>query len=305
VSPAPENLFSASEAASTAAPRAAGRGGLLLDRLTQPGPLVTVELRPPPAGLGASESMDAWIDMHHGFRKLTAAVRFVFVTDNAVGRREEENLSHLIDNLGEGADPTRVIPFLTLKHTLEYCLVYAERAAHAGFQALTVLGGDQRVGAPRCLPHAHLLRSRIRERVPTLALGGWANPHRRAAEQAGFLADAEVRADFFLTQVVSHHAVASVEAFLKELRTRDVDMPGVFGVFYYRSAKPETLTRLSEFFPVPVEALIREFAAGATADEVCARSIRALRDAGAERIYVSNLGLARPEAALRRILDLV
>jgi hypothetical protein len=277
----------------------------IVERLSEAGPLVTVELRPPPAGLGASASMDAWIDMHHAIRKLTSAERFVFVTDNAVGRHEEENLSHLISNLGEGADPTRVIPFLTLKHTLEYCLVYAQRAAAAGFGALTVLGGDHRVGAPRCLPHAHLLRSRIRERIPSLALGGWANPHRHAPEQADFLADDGICADFYLSQVVSHHSAGGVEAFLKELGVRGVTMPGVFGVFYYRSAKPDTLARLSEFFPVPVEALVREFADGATADEVCARSIRSLRDAGAERIYVSNLGLARPEAALRRILDLV
>jgi 5,10-methylenetetrahydrofolate reductase len=283
----------------------APRSSPLLDRLSRAEPLVTVELRPPRAGLSSEDSMDAWIDMHHAVRRLAAEERFVFVTDNAVGTEEEENLAHLIANLGEGAHPAHVVPFLTLKHTLEYCLVYAERASAAGFPALAVLGGDHRVGAPRCLPHAHMLRARIRGRVPSLALGGWANPHRHPEEQAGFLAHPDAHADFFLTQVVSHHSAARVEAFVRALEERGVRAPGVFGVFFYRSATPATLERLSEFFPVPAEALAREFGSGADAEEVCARSIRALRDAGATRVYVSNLGLTRPDARLRRILERV
>ena len=66
-------------------------------------------------------------------------------------------------------------------------------------------------------------------------------------------------------------------------------MPGVFGVFYYRSANPKTLEMLSQFLPVPVEALKQEFAAGATPIDVCARTIRFLIDAGARHFYVSNL----------------
>jgi 5,10-methylenetetrahydrofolate reductase len=246
--------------------------------------------------------MDAWIDMHHAVRRLSTDGRVVFVTDNAVGSDEEENLAHLGANLGDGTEPHNVVPFLTLKHTLEYCLVYAERAAATGFEALAVLGGDHFVGPPRCLPHAHQLRARIRERVPSLALGGWANPHRHPDEQAGFLADPGVHADFFLTQIVSHHSAGHVEAFVRALEEQGVRAPGVFGVFFYRSANPKTLSRLSEFFPVPVEALSREIASGTSPEEICARSIRALRDAGAIRVYVSNLGLRRPEARLRRIL---
>jgi hypothetical protein len=277
----------------------------LLATLARPEPLVTVELRPPLAGLTSADSMDAWIDMHHAVRRLAAEGRFVFVTDNAVGTEEEENLAHLGANLGGGPATGRLVPFLTLKHTLEYCLVYAERAAAAGFDALTVLGGDKRGGMPRCLPHAQLLRAKIRERVPRLALGGWANPHRDPEEQSGFVADPAANLDFFLTQVVSHHSAAQVERFVRALERRGVGAPGVFGVFYYRSANPTTLERLSEFFPVPAEALTREFGAGFGADEICARSIRALRDAGATRIYVSNLGVRRPDVRLRHILERV
>ena len=31
-------------------------------------------------------------------------------------------------------------------------------------------------------------------------------------------------------------------------------MPGIFGVFYYRSANPKTLEMLKQFLPVPAEA---------------------------------------------------
>ena len=295
-------------AAAAGGPRGPVTGGAvssLVSRLRLPEPLVTVELRPPQTGLTAADSMDAWIDMHHAVRRLAGEGRFVFVTDNAVGTDEEENLTHLVSNLGGGPETGRLVPFLTLKHTLEYCLVYAERAAAAGFEALTVLGGDRSVGAPRCLPHAHLLRARIRERVPRLALGGWANPHRHPDEQAGFLAAPNAHVDFFLSQVVSHHSAAHVEAFVRALERRGVEAPGIFGVFYYRSAKPSTLSRLSEFFPVPVEGLTREFGAGVDADEICARSIRALRDAGATRVYVSNLGVRRPDLRLKKILERV
>ena len=65
----------------------------------------------------------------------------------------------------------------------------------------------------------------------------------------------------------------------------------MFGVFYYRSANPKTLQALSGFLPVPVEELTREFADGASPEEICARSIRALTEAGVRHFYVSNLPL--------------
>ena len=276
---------------------------LLLSRL-RAGPLVALELRPPRTDLSPADSMDAWIDMHHAVRRLAKEERFLFVTDNAVGTEEEENLAHLAANL-EGDAPRRVVPFLTCKHTLEYCLVYAQRAAAAGFEAITVVGGDQSVGAPRCLPHARLLRARIRERVPSLVLGGWANPHKDPVQQAELLRAPDAQADYFLTQVVSHHSADRVEALVRELERQGVQAPGVFGVFFYRSAHPPTLARLGAFFPVPAASLAGEFEAGATAEEICARSIRALKDAGADKVYVSNLGLTRPEARLARILERV
>jgi hypothetical protein len=278
---------------------------LLLERLRDPSPLVTVEIRPPRGGMDPSETIDVWIDVHHSVRRLLREERFVFVTDNAVGADEEENLGHLTANLGEEVDLRRVVPLLTCKHTLDYCLMYAARAGSARVEALTVLGGDHSVGPPRAVPHAYQLREMIRERVPELVLGGWANPHRSASEQVAFLESESFAAEFFLTQVVSHHSLDRVVALLEEKERRGVDVPGVFGVFLYRSANPTTLDKLGEFFPVPAQEITREFGAGATAEEICARTIRALRDAGADKVFVSNLGWRGAADRLGRILDLV
>ena len=278
---------------------------LLLERLRDSSPLVTVEIRPPRGGLDPSETIDVWIDLHHSVRRLLKEERFVFVTDNAVGVDEEENLAHIAANLGEEADLRRVVPFLTCKHTLDYCLMYAARAGSARIEALTVLGGDHSVGPPRAVPHAYQLRGMIRERVPELVLGGWVNPHRSASEQVAFLESESFEAKFFLTQVVSHHSLDRVDALLEEKARRGVEVPGVFGVFFYRSANPTTLNKLGEFFPVPAQALTREFGAGATAEEICARTIRELQDAGADKVFVSNLGWRSAADRLGRILDLV
>ena len=79
----------------------------------------------------------------------------------------------------------------------------------------------------------------------------------------------------------------------------------MFGVFYYRSANARTLEVLKDFLPVPAEGLTREFGAGATAEEVCARTIRALLDVGAKHFYISNLPPGRAQTVLASVLDRV
>ncbi len=93
-----------------------------LDRLRSPDPLLTVELRPPRADQGQDASIDSWLAMHGTVRRLLAADTVLFITDGAVGTREEENLHHLITNLEDDVARDRVCPFLTTKHSLEYCL---------------------------------------------------------------------------------------------------------------------------------------------------------------------------------------
>jgi hypothetical protein len=74
-------------------------------------------------------------------------------------------------------------------------------------------------------------------------------------------------------------------------------------VFYYRSANPKTLNVLRSFLPVPVEELTREFGEGATAEDVCARTLRGLVDAGARHFYISNLPVAQAQHVLGSILS--
>jgi 5,10-methylenetetrahydrofolate reductase len=277
----------------------------LLTSLHSGSPFFGAELRPPRAELEMGEGMDAWIDTYHAVRRLTRQGTSVFLTDSAVGMEEEDNLRHLVTNLGTDVPQSRVIPFITAKHSLEYCLSYAERARQHGFGALVVLGGDKSIGRPRCVDHAWQLRQVLRQQQPSLTLGGWANPHADPEQQAEYMLSPTFNADFYLTQVVSHHDRGAVERFLETVRRRGVELPGIFGVFYYRSANPRTLAALKRFLPVPARALTTEFDAGASAEDVCSRTIRALLDAGATRFYVSNLPIARAPLVLEDIKNVV
>ncbi len=277
----------------------------LRDALNAGRPLVTVELRPPRAELESAAGIDAWIDTYHAVRGLTRQDVRVFLTDSAVGAQEENNLRHLVNNLGPDVERDLVVPFLTSKHSREFCLSYADQAVQHGFRSLVVLGGDRHVGRPRCVEHAWQLRADIRGYHPELELGGWANPYADTTRQVDYLVDPGFTGEFFLTQIVSHHALAPVERFLDECARRRVTHPGVFGVFYYRSRNPKTLAALSRFLPVPANAIAREFESGVTPVEMCARTVRALAEIGARHVYISNLPLARAAATLSSILEQV
>ena len=277
----------------------------LLAALEGGGPVIAAELRPPRAELDSADGMDAWIDTYHAVRSLTRQDVRVFLTDSAVGLQEENNLRHLVNNLGQDITHDRVVPFLTTKHSLDFCLTYAEQAWQHGFSSLVVLGGDRSVGRSRCVNHAWELRQAIRQREPRLTLGGWANPHGDIPQQVDYLADDRFTAEFYLTQIVSHHHRPAVERFVAETGRRGITFPGMFGVFYYRSANVRTLKTLSQFLPVPVEELAQEFASGATPVEICARTLRALTDVGVRHFYVSNLPLRGTAATLNAILERV
>jgi 5,10-methylenetetrahydrofolate reductase len=274
---------------------------MLVDRLRGQTPVLTAELRPPRAELDASEGMDAWIDTYHAIRRLSRQQVAVFLTDSAVGTQEENNLRHLVANLGLELPRDMVVPFLTSKHSLDFCLSYATQARQHGFRSLVVLGGDKTIGRPRCVEHAWDLRQEIRKKEPDLILGGWANPHAAATQQVDFLLDERFCAEFYLTQVVSHLEIDPVKRFLAEIDRRPVPIPGMFCVFYYRSASPKTLKILSSFMPEPIQGLIDEFAAGATAADVCARTIRALRAEGVRHICICNLPMHDASGVLTAI----
>src|SRR5262249_7612591 len=149
------------------------------------------------------------------------------------------------------------------------------------------------------------LRQLLRSRDHALALGGWANPHADAERQGDFLSDANVNAEFYLTQIVSHHHAGEVSRFLRAADRRGLALPGALGVFFYRSATRRPLDALQSFLPVPIEALTREFGAGDTPEEICARTIRTLMEMGARHFYISNLPGARAQQVLAAILEKV
>jgi hypothetical protein len=80
-----------------------------------------------------------------------------------------------------------------------------------------------------------------------------------------------------------------------------VKIPGIFGVFYYRTANPNTFAMLSKFLPVPAAELTRDFAAKVHPEEICARSVHALLQRGVKNIYVSNLPMATGAETFSRI----
>jgi 5,10-methylenetetrahydrofolate reductase len=262
--------------------------------------LLNVEICPPRMDLPLEQSVDAWIDSNHLMRKIASLGRFVFMTDGAIGRREEPNLRHVTINLGNEADRARIIPILTTKHSLEYCLEFAQRAYSLGFSSLVVLGGDTSGSEPRCVEHAYELRGLIRKSVPGMTLGGWTSPH-GGRRQVEYMLDPEYSADFYMAQIVSHYQIRSVDDFLNEASRLGMKIPGIFGVFYYRSASPKTLGMLSKFFPVPVDDLKRDFAANQSPDEICALSIHALVQRGVKNVYISNLPMATAAETFGRV----
>lgn len=274
----------------------------LVDAMRGDTPVIAAELRPPRAELDAAEGMDAWIDTYHAVRSLTRQGIRVFLTDSAVGTQEENNLRHLVTNLGNDVARSHVVPFLTSKHSLEFCVSYAEQAAQHGFDSLVVLGGDKNVGRPRCVEHAWELRAAIQQREPRLSLGGWANPQADATRQVDFLVDPNFTGEYYLTQIVSHFDLEPVRRFLDESRRREVAIPGMFGVFYYRSANLRTLQALSHFLPVPVDGLAAEFATGASPTDICVHTIRAMRQLGVRHFYISNVPLIGASTTLASIM---
>src|SRR4030095_4669925 len=250
--------------------------------------LLNVEMCPPRMDLPLQQSVDAWIDSNQLMRRITSLGRFVFMTDGAIGRREEPNLRHVTINVGAEANRARIVPILTTKHSLEYCLEFAQRSYTLGFTSLVVLGGDKSDDTPRCVEHAYELRRLIRQRVPGITLGGWASPH-GGRRQVEYMLHPEYSADFYLAQIVSHYQPRAIDEFVSETERLGVKIPGIFGVFYYRSATPKTFAMLSKFLPLPVVQLTRDFATNVHPEEICARSVHALIQRGVRHVYVSNL----------------
>ncbi len=259
-------------------------------RLRSKNPVVAVELRPPRSGLAGSGAMDLWIDMSHTIRGLSARDAFLLLTDSALGEEEEENLQHLTSNIADEGDPWRVVPFLTCLHPLEYCLRYGDRARMYGIGALTVTGGDASASIDRCVPHGYQLRGMLAEKVPGLSLGGWINVHRSLEQQLEYALSSTFGADYFLSQIVSHYDLDRVERWLNLCAGEGLEIPGAYGVFFYRNGRRPLLEYLRRFFAVPVDDVAAAFESGVRPESHCAQTIAGLRKLGIDNTYVCNLG---------------
>src|SRR5262249_8802369 len=160
--------------------------------------------------LALEASVEAWIDSNRLMRKITSLGRFVFMTDGAIGRRGEPNLRHVTINLGTEADRSNILPNLTTQQPIGNYPEFSQRCYTLGFTCLVVLGGDKSDNAPRCVEHAYDLRRLIRQAVPAMTLGGWANPH-GGKRQVEFMLDPDYSADFYLAQIVSHYQTRSID----------------------------------------------------------------------------------------------
>ena len=201
------------------------------------------ELRPPRAELESAEGMDAWIDTYHAVKRLTREGTYVFLTDSAVGAAEEDNLRHLVTNLGSDVPAHAHRPVHDDEaHTRVLPVVRRARASER-------ISGARRARRRQVGRHTPLRRARVAaapdaSRAGThpwpLAGGPTRMPRRR--DRSISCSTPNFTAEFFLTQVVSHHDAAAVSALLETApRARGLELPGVFGVFYYRSANPKTL----------------------------------------------------------------
>src|SRR6185295_3796800 len=66
-------------------------------------------------------------------------------------------------------------------------------------------------------------------------------------------------------------------------------------------ANPKTFAMLSNFIPVPVEEIKRDFEAKVHPDEICARSVHALLQRGVKNIYISNLPMSTATQTFSRV----
>ena len=257
-------------------PATRSRSEVILTALRSSPHVVAVELRPPRAELEASAGMDAWIDTYHAIRGLVRQDVRVMVTDSAVGAQEENNLRHLVNNLGPDVPRSRVVPFLTTKHSLEFCLAYADQVVQHGFPALVVLGGDKHVGRARSVEHAWQLRQLIRERHRAAA-GRLGESARRSGAAGRVPGGARLHgrvlpdADRLAPRRRSRRSVPE--------RSRSARRDGARDVRCVLLSQRETRNPrvLQQFLPVPVDGAARPSSRqGRTPEEVCARSIRAL-----------------------------
>ena len=192
---------------------------VLVEQLKSGTPVIAAELRPPRAELETAASMDAWIDTYHAVRGLTRGGH-VRLPDRQrrrpEGRRQPPPPRHQSRHR-RAALARRPVPDLQA-HVGVLPRLRRSRAA----PRLRVAGGPRRRQARRAaaLRRARLAAARDDPRARAGAGARADGPIRtaNAAAQVQHLLDDRVTAEFYLTQIVSHHSRPAVERFLAEAR---------------------------------------------------------------------------------------
>ena len=153
------------------------------------------------------EGMDAWIDTYHAIRALDAPGRRRSSSPTAPSARRKRTTCGTSSRTSGATLPRdRVVPFLTSKHSLDFCLSLCRAGVAARVsRRSSCSAATRRVGRPRCVEHAWELRQRdprARAAPRRSAAGRIRTP--MPAQQVDFLLDDSFTAEFYLTQVVSH-----------------------------------------------------------------------------------------------------
>ena len=181
------------------------------------------------------------------------------ITDSAVGAQEENNLRHLVANLGAEAAqrPRRAVSDL---QALARVLPRLRRPGRA--PQLLVARRARRRQAPRpaALRRACVAAARSTSARGTLSSSWAAGPirRRRRPRRSISCSIADANADFYLTQIVSHHqARARRRRFSTKARRRGLTMPASSACSTIAARSRRRWRRCRQFLPVPVEELDR------------------------------------------------
>ena len=124
--------------------------------------------------------MDAWIDTYHAVRGLVRG------RDVRVPHRQRRRRARRAQPPSPRHQPRRRRPARSRRavpHDEALARLLPRRTPSAPGRKASARwscsAATRRSGPPRCVEHAWQLREAIREHVPELSLGGWANPHAR------------------------------------------------------------------------------------------------------------------------------
>ena len=191
-----------------------------------------------------------------------------------------------------------IVPFLTSKHSIEYCLMHASRAASHGFEALTVLGGDHTAGPPRCVPHARELRALIRQRVPRPRPRRLGQPSSAGNEQVDYLLDDDSKPSSISPRSCLTTASVRWSGFSRRPAGGVCRIQGSSGCFFTGAPLPATLAQAGRLLPgagrrTDPRIRSRHDARG----DLRQLGPRCLSEVGADKVYLSNLGVHQVEVS--------